>query len=91
MKDTITIENVQRRATKMIPELRDLPYNERLRILKLPTLVYRRTRGDMVEAYKILNNKYDHNVSNFLCLHQHISEIPERVRGHSKKLYKRKF
>ncbi len=45
----------------------------------------------MIETYKILNNKYDNDVSKFLCLHQDISDNPERVRGHSKKLYKRKF
>ncbi len=81
MKDIITIENVQRGATKMIPELKDLTYDERLRKLNLPTLVYRRTWGDMVETYKILNGKYDHNVSDFLCLHHQISENPDRVAG----------
>ncbi len=45
----------------------------------------------MIETYKILNGKYDQNVSNFLCLHHNISEHPDRVRGHSKKLYKRKL
>ena len=37
-KDINTIENVQRRATKMIPSLKDLSYPERLIALKLPTL-----------------------------------------------------
>ena len=27
--------------------------------LKLPTLKYRRIRGDMIEVYKLLMNKYD--------------------------------
>ena len=45
----------------------------------------------MIETYKILSNKYDSNVSDFLCLHDKISDNPARVRGHSKKLYKRKF
>ena len=53
------LENVQRRATKMVPGLSDLSYPERLRALKLPTLAYRRTRGDMIQVYKILNGKYD--------------------------------
>ena len=34
------IERVQRRATKQLPGMKDLPYPERLKILKLPTLVY---------------------------------------------------
>ena len=91
MKDKIMIENVQRRATKMIPEIRDLPYDQRLKYLNLPTLAYRRARGDMIEAYKILNNKYDGNVTDFLSLHRDNVNNPERVRGHSKKLYKRKY
>ena len=33
----------------------------RLQHLKLPTLKYRRTRGDMTELYKILHNKCDSN------------------------------
>ena len=30
------LENVQRRATKLIPTLRDLPYSERLQTLTYP-------------------------------------------------------
>ena len=32
------IENVQRRATKMVPELRNLQYTDRLRVMKLPSM-----------------------------------------------------
>jgi hypothetical protein len=46
------IESVQKRATKQIPALRNLSYKERLQKLKLPTLAYRRIRGDLIEAYK---------------------------------------
>ena len=38
------IENVQRRATKMVPELRNLEYADRLRAIKLPSMYYRRAR-----------------------------------------------
>ena len=58
-KDINTIENVQRRVTKMIPGLKDLNYPQRLRALKLPTLVYRRLRGDMIETYKVIRKVYD--------------------------------
>ena len=34
-KDIEAIENVQRRATKMLPDMKDLTYEERLRKLKL--------------------------------------------------------
>ena len=53
------IENIQRRATKLIPGLSDLSYEDRLRRLKLPSLSYRRSRGDMIEIYKIMSGKYD--------------------------------
>ena len=35
------IENVQRRATKQLPGMKNIPYEERLQRLKLPTLAYR--------------------------------------------------
>jgi len=31
----------------------------RLKVLKLPMLVYRRTRGDIIEIYKIATAKHD--------------------------------
>jgi hypothetical protein len=43
-------------------------YPERLQKLKLPTLAYRRIRGDMIELFKILTGKYDPEVSNFIQL-----------------------
>ena len=62
------LERVQRRATKMIKSCHKLPYSDRLKYLKLPTLTYRRIRGDMIEVYKILTNKYDNNVTLDLSL-----------------------
>ena len=62
VKHIKAIENVQRRATKQILGFRDLSYAQRLRKLKLPTLLYRRVRGDLIETYKILND--DNNVKN---------------------------
>ena len=50
------IERVQRRATKFIKHLSDLEYGERLKKLKLPSLKYRRIRGDLINTYKILRN-----------------------------------
>ena len=46
------IENVQIRATKLVDGLSTFNYPERLLRLDLPTLVYRRARGDMIELYK---------------------------------------
>ena len=52
-KHIIALENVQRRATKLILGFKDMTYENRLRRLKLPTLAYRRKRGDMIEAFKL--------------------------------------
>ena len=49
------IEGVQRRFTRMIPELKSLPYEARLKRLNLTTLEIRRIRGDLIEVYTILN------------------------------------
>ena len=52
------IEAVQIRATKMVPGLRSMTYTESLKTLKLPTMTYRRLRGDMITVYKIMKGLY---------------------------------
>ena len=52
------LENVQIRATKLVDGLGSVNYPEQLRKLQLPTLVYRRARGDMIEVYKHMHT-YD--------------------------------
>ena len=82
-KHIAAIEAVQKRATKILPNIRSLPYNKRLQFLQLPTLVYRRLRGDMIETYKMLHGHYDSRCIPSLQL---ASDRP--TRGHSFKLYK---
>ena len=53
--DRKAVESVQRRATKVIPELKEEPYTEQLRALDIPSMEYRRSRGDMIICYKIFN------------------------------------
>ena len=52
-KDIDLIEKVQRRATKLIPQLRDRSYEDRLIFLDLTTLETRPLRGDLIEVFKI--------------------------------------
>ena len=49
------IEIIHRRATKLIPGLRDLTYEERLKECGLTTIETRRLRGDQIEVFNILN------------------------------------
>jgi hypothetical protein len=82
-KEVEAIERVQRRATRQIPGFGNLTYEERLRKLQLPTLYFRRLRGDMVETYKIMTSKYDIDPKEFFE-----AETTSRTRGHSLKLKK---
>ena len=65
------LEDVQRRPTKLLPELKVLSYEERLRQLDLSALVYHRARRVMIEVYKLLTGKYDISLPGFLCLSRH--------------------
>jgi hypothetical protein len=50
------MEKVQRRATKLIPAIKDFSYEERLKhlkFLKLPSLKYRRLRGDLIQVFNL--------------------------------------
>ena len=58
-KNINLIESIQRHYTKKIFGLKSLSYEERLKALKLPSLTYRRMRGDLIETYKILHQIYD--------------------------------
>ena len=65
-KDIDALEKVQKRATKMVRGLGNLPYEQRLKSLDLYTLFCRCQRGDLIEVYKILNGYYDIDPTNFL-------------------------
>ena len=82
-KDIDTLERIQRRATKIIPELRDLSYEERLMECGLTTLETRRLRGDQIEVFKILNGYENIDRNMFFRLKK-----DSRTRGHEVKLVK---
>ena len=82
-KDKIAIENVQRRATKLVRSCKDLSYPERLRKLGLPSLEYRRERSDLIQVYKILNDIDKMNKDKLFTLSAYGA-----TRGHPKKIFK---
>ena len=59
--DKACLESVQRRAIAMVTGLRSRVYEDRLAELGLTTLEERRHQLDMIQVYKILNQKDDVN------------------------------
>jgi hypothetical protein len=76
------LEQVQRRATKMVGEVKKLKYEQRLLKLNLMSTETRRKRGDMIMTFKILKDKVKINKRIL-----HIS-TEKRTRGNSLKLSK---
>ena len=79
--DQQSVERVRRRATKLVPELRGVAYPERLRRLNLPSLYYRRRRGDMIKTYQIIHGHICIDPAQLLVNH-----AETRTRGHPFKL-----
>ena len=82
-KNIQLIENIQRRATRIVPELRGLTYSERLKSLKLPTLLYRRKRYDLIQLYKIVHGYEDIKPEKFFefnenCTRSHLFKIQKK-------------
>ena len=81
--DQRKVEKVQRRATRLLPSLRDKQYEERLAALQLPSLAHRHHRGDMIPLFKIINSYFN---SDFSTLYTYSNT--NITRGHQFKLFK---
>ena len=84
-KDKLQIEKVQRRFTKIIPELREFDYETRLRKLNLWSLEERRNRADIIEVFKMLNEFSAVPFETFFQL-----DWNNRTRGHTAKIMREK-
>ena len=69
----------------MVPGLGDKSYEDRLKDLRLPTLTYRRIRGDMIEVFKLVNDMYYFDCTNLFTFRDQSKRI---TRGNKKKLFK---
>ena len=81
--DQQLVERVQRRATKLVPELRNVAYRDRLRMLGLPSLYHRRRRGDMISVYQLFHSGVEMDPAVFFQLAPALT-----TRGHPWKLLK---
>ena len=80
--DQQAIEEVQHRATKIIPELRHYSYQERLQRLSLPSLVHRWLRGEMIFLYQQTHQYFNIDINSLLHYQSSIT------RGHCYQIYK---
>lgn len=83
LSDINEIEKVQRRATKLVKEISQQPYTNRLKHLKLDSLKFRRKRYDIIQVYRIV-----HEIDNIDLNHFFEYHTGPNTRGHSFKLKK---
>ena len=78
------VENVHRKYSKYIKGLVNVPYEDRLKQIKLPCLEYRLIRGDIIQVFKIVNKHYDPLTTYSIFKFSDNS----RLRGHNFKIIK---
>ena len=76
--DIREIEKIQKRATKLVIKLKNKLYTDRLIYLNLPTLKYRRLRGDMIEVF--LKSPIIYTIQQYHLIFRTMKELtPEEI------------
>ena len=79
-KDIKLIEGVQRRMTKLIPELKNKTYEQRLKELNLLSIEKRHLRQDMITLYNITKGNLKIDITDI------IEFVDTNTRGNTKKI-----
>ena len=68
--DREVLEAVQRRAVKSVSNCKGRTYEERLEALHMDTLVERRTRGDLLQTYRVVTKKNNVDPTTWFTMYQ---------------------
>jgi ribonuclease P/MRP protein subunit RPP40 len=82
LQKDIDLIGVHRKATKLVVEMKEMSYEERLKFLDMTTLETRRVRGDLIEVFKIMKGLEDVNEEKFFTMDKGCT------RGHELELFK---
>ena len=80
-KDIKQLEDVQRRATKLLHHIEHLSYDERLKYLNLYSIEDRLKRGDMIFMYRLMTNDVNIDKRKLFIVKE------TKTRGHHLKVY----
>ena len=84
-KDKEKLEKIQHRFLKLIPELKDLPCEDRTERLGIWTLEERRNRADLIEVYIMHRGPTKVSLETFFKINE-----ASHTRGHPLKLKKKR-
>ena len=85
-RDIIKIEKIKRKASKMISEIRNHSYRQRLKDLNLTSLEQRRLHGQLIEAFKYVRRFNNTTARGLFDL-----DFNDRTRKNGEKLIVKRF